>query len=317
MPLPPLPSARAYDVVVFGENSLDFVARTTVDAPVAGKQTLERFETLPGGQGATAAIGCARLGASVRYVGVFGADRWGAEVRLALTENGVEVLAIERDDARQRIAVIVVDPTGERMVFEHRDRRLSLDDPRLVVDAARDGRIVLVDATDIQASIAVARGARAAGARVVVDVDRVDPSTAELLAEIDVIIAPEDFVRAFTGATELETGLRAIADRFRPTAVVATSGPAGSLALAGGRAIRTPAFDVGVVDTTGAGDAFRAGFCSAWARLEPSVEIDTVLLYANATAALNCEAAGAQGGLASMTIVEALVTRARGARSNE
>jgi sugar/nucleoside kinase (ribokinase family) len=315
--LPLLASSRAYDVVVFGENSLDFVARTMGDGPVAGKQALERFETLPGGQGATAAIGCARLGSRVRYIGAFGAGDWGVEVRHALTLNGVDVLALEREGARQRIAVIVVDPTGERLVFEHRDPKLALDDPGLAVAAACEARIVLVDATDIRASIAIARGARAAGARVVVDVDRIDTLTAELLAEIDVIIVPEDFVRTFTGADRLEAGLLAIANRFKPAAVVATQGPAGSLALTAGRTIRTPAFEVPVVDTTGAGDAFRAGFCSAWSSLGPSAEIDQVLAYANAAAALNCQARGAQAGLPTMGTIEALVTSGRSARSNQ
>ncbi len=313
MSLPPLPSGRAHDVVVFGENSVDFVARTRGDGPVAGKQALDRFDMLPGGQGATAAIGCARLGARVRYVGAFGADGWGREARRALTDNGVEVLAIERKGARQRVAVIVVDPAGDRVVFEHRDDTLSLDDPRLAVEAACESRIVLLDATDIRASIAIARAARTAGARVVVDVDRIGPLTAELLAAIDVIIVPEDFVRAFAGVERLETGLLAIADRFKPAAVVATRGSAGSLALAGGVTIDTPSFDVEVVDTTGAGDAFHAGFCSAWVHLEPEAEIEQVLTYANAVAALNCQAVGAQDGLPTMAAVEGLVTRSRAA----
>jgi sugar/nucleoside kinase (ribokinase family) len=75
--------------------------------------------------------------------------------------------------------------------------------------------------------------------------------------------------------------------------------------------VRTPAFPVPVVDTTGAGDAFRAGLAAAWVRGGEAATLARALAVANATAALNCRAEGAQQGLPSWEEVSALV----GARS--
>ena len=70
-----------------------------------------------------------------------------------------------------------------------------------------------------------------------------------------------------------------------------TLGEEGSLAWCNGREIRTPAFQIDCVDSTGAGDAFRGGFAAACLR-EPNGDVEDVLAYANATAALNCRVLG-------------------------
>jgi sugar/nucleoside kinase (ribokinase family) len=316
MPLPLLLPSAEIDVLVFGENSLDIVGRTSGDTAVAGKQTLAALETLPGGQGATAAVGCARLGVKVRYLGVWGDDAWGRTGRDALAAEHVDVVAIERPGARSRTAIIVVAPDGNRTVYEHRDPRLTLADPTPVVDALAGTRIVLVDATDIRASLALARAARAAGVRVVVDVDRPGPSVEELLAATDVIIVPEDFVPAFTGENGLGAGVRALAGRFRPAAVVVTRGELGTFTVMDDHEIHTPGYATSVTDTTGAGDAFRAAFCSAWARALQPAELPSILEFANAAAALSCRGLGAWSGLPSRAEVQALVT-AQGPRRSK
>jgi sugar/nucleoside kinase (ribokinase family) len=317
--LPSLPArsdARPWDVAVFGENSLDFVARLGDTPSFAGKQVLAGFDTFPGGQGATAAVGCARLGARVGYIGVFGADAWAETARVTLAREGVDLVAIERPDARSRVAVILVDPSGERSVYEHRDPGLTLDDPSRVVDAALRGRVVLVDGADIAASIAVARAARQSGAGTVVDLDRSGPQAVTLLREIDVIILPEALACALGQSSDLPRALEDIARQFAPMAVVATLGDRGSLAMVSGRIVSTAGFAVEVTDTTGAGDAFRAGFCAAWAAAGPETEVEALLEFANATAALNCRSVGAQTGLPTCAAVEDLVTKRAGQRSN-
>jgi sugar/nucleoside kinase (ribokinase family) len=60
------------------------------------------------------------------------------------------------------------------------------------------------------------------------------------------------------------------------------------------------------VDTTGAGDVFRAGFASACLRW-PDGDLERTLSYANAAAALSCRAVGAQGALPSSQEIERLL----------
>ena len=303
----------ACDIVLFGENSLDFVARTAGrSSTTAGKRVLSGFDVYAGGQAATAAVGCARQGWRARYAGLFGSDGWALRVEEALLRESVDVLPIRIADVSNRLAVVMVDETGDRTVYEYRDARLRCADPQRVCQAVVQARLALVDATDLPAATEIAGAARQAGVVTIVDVDRVEPGTSELLALIDLLVAPEEFVTAYTGCAGLGAGLRALAEECRSTAVIATRGAGGSLAWVDGREIVTPGFRVPVADTTGAGDAFRAGLCSAWlgqasTAHERARNWAGLLRWANATAALNCRARGAQTGLPSRAEVAALV----------
>ncbi len=89
----PAARSRAFDVVTLGLNSLDLVT-VVAEFPVSNtKQRLQRFARLPGGQMATAAAVCARLGWQARYIGSFGDDDFGRIGRESLTGEGVDVSA--------------------------------------------------------------------------------------------------------------------------------------------------------------------------------------------------------------------------------
>lgn len=305
------------DVVALGENSLDFVG--TVGATVgdhAGKRTLDQFHLQPGGQMATAAVACARLGVRTRYIGAFGGDEWGRRARAPLVEAGVEVVSIARGGVPGRIAVILVDASGGRRIYEHRDPALVIEPGDIAVDAIAPARVLLVDATCPAAARHAVRLARRSGAITIVDADRPSPDVDRLLREIDVVVLPESFVMAATGAPDLDRGLTAMSARCpNASVVIATRGESGSVALCRGTLIATPAFDVDVRDTTGAGDAFRAGLAAALVSSDNRTTVEDVLRFASAVAALNCRALGAQTGLPSLAEVHALLARAGAGQS--
>ena len=82
-----------------------------------------------------------------------------------------------------------------------------------------------------------------------------------------------------------------------------------------GKEVRTPAFDVHVEDTTGAGDAFRSGFIAGWLRAGADPNVHDVLRYAHGVAALNCRGLGARDALPRPDEVDELITAGLGARS--
>jgi sugar/nucleoside kinase (ribokinase family) len=125
----------------------------------------------------------------------------------------------------------------------------------------------------------------------------------ELLRLVPVIIVPESFLPEFAGVATPGDALQRMDAEFQPAVVVVTLGPEGSLARFEGREIRTEALVVEAVDTTGAGDAFRGGFVSAWLRSGAGAGIEVLLQQANAVAALNCRTVGAQAGLPTPTIL--------------
>ena len=300
--------SRPFDVVGFGLNSIDLLT-VVAEYPASNtKQRLQRFARLPGGQIATAMAVCARLGWKARYIGSFGDDEFGALSRESLTSVGVNIDAARTvAGASNQFAVVLVDArSGERTVLWDRHPALAADPNDVSKDAVTSGRILLVDCHETAAAAQAARYAREAGIPTVVDVEKVRPGVADLLQNIDVIIAAQEFPTAFTASEHLGRALEMIGREFGAPLVCVTLGAEGSLAWCNGREIRTPAFPIDCVDSTGAGDAFRGAFASACLR-EPEGYVEDALNYANAVAALNCRALGARGGMPTGDEVDQLL----------
>ena len=300
---------QPFDVVGFGLNSIDLLAVVAEYPACDSKAPLQRFARLPGGEMATAMAACAKLGWTARYIGSFGDDEFGQISRDSLTSAGVSIEGSRTvRGATNQFAVIIVEAaSGRRTICWDRDPALMMDPSTVPCDAIVSGRLLVVDAVQTAAATRAARAAREAGIPTIIDIDKVRPGTSDLLRSIDAIIAAESFLPQFTGYEELGRALEAIAREFDAPLVCATLGSEGSLARVNGREIRTPAFAVDCVDTTGAGDAFRGGFAAGCLE-NPDGEVEDVLEYANAVAALNCRALGARGGLPTRAEVVALLS---------
>lgn len=298
-----LPPARPLDALCVGLNSIDLLAEVHGYPAANSKVRLEAFSQRPGGQSATAAVALARLGLRTAYIGRVGDDAYGRDGLDSLRAEGVETGGVVIvPGATSQFAVILVDrATGTRTVLWHRHPGLSMtpgDVPAAAVGAAR---VLHVDCHETAAVTAAAEAARAAGTRTVIDVEKVRPGIDRLLCAIDVVIAAEAFPGEYTGATSLGDALaRLQADTGAPVVCV-TLGEQGSLARVGGREIRTPAFQVPVVDTTGAGDVFRAGFIAAWLHGGDATEVEEALRWANAVAAMKCRGPGARTATPTLT----------------
>ena len=301
-----------FDVVGLGLNSIDLVAVVPGHPPPNSKQRLERFEPMPGGQIATALSVCARLGWTGSYIGRFGDDDLGKLSRASLTDVGVDISrSATVEGATNQFAVVLVDSgTGDRTVLWHRHPGLTIDPAAVERDAVTAGRVLIVDCHETRAAAEAAHFARDAGVVTIVDVEKVRPHIGELLMHIDAIIAAQEFPTDYTGYRSTGRALEALADEFRAPLVCVTLGGEGSLARCGGREIRTPAFPITCVDSTGAGDAFRGGFAAGCLRA-PDGELEDALTYANAVAALNCRRLGARGGLPTAGEVEQLLYASR------
>jgi sulfofructose kinase len=302
----PAQATRAFDIVGLGQNSVDYVASTSSFPVPNSKARLERFAVLPGGQVATAMVACARLGWRTRYVGAFGDDEAGRIARDSLSHEGVDVSAAKTiRHAMNRTAVILVDAgSGDRTVLWHADPALRIGDVPAAVAAS--GRLLLVDGEDLAASTACAAAARRAGVPTLVDVDAVQPGLDSLLHEIDALLVAENIPAALTGHAEPGRALEALSREYPAAVVCVTLGAQGSLARCAGREIRTPAFQIECVDTTGSGDVFRAGFASACLRW-PEGALEEILKYANAAAALSCRGHGARGALPTTQDIDGLL----------
>ena len=291
-------ASNPFDVAGLGENSLDLMVVVAEYPATNTKQRLQRFARQPGGQIATALAACSRLGWKARYVGRFGDDEHGRQARESLAVEHVDTsAAVTVAGTTNRFAIILVDArTGDRTVLWDCHPALAMQPEDVPDDAVTSGRMLLLDSVDTAAATRAAKLARHAGIPTVLDVEKMRPGILDLLQNIDAIIAAEQFPPALTGYEDLGRALEVLQQESGAPFVCATLGAEGSLARCGGREIRTRAFPIDCVDTTGAGDVFRGAFAAACLRA-PDGDIEDVMMYANAAAALNCRALGARGAL--------------------
>jgi sulfofructose kinase len=305
-------ATRSFDVVGFGLNSVDLVA-VVAEYPASNtKQRLQRFARLPGGQIATAVAACARLGWRSRYIGSFGGDQLGTLSRESLEREGVDTTASRTvSSATNEFAVIIVDGrSGDRTVLWDRHPDLTMTPADVPEAAVTSGRMLIVDSHETAAAAHAAKHARASGVPTIIDVEKVRPGIGDLLQHIDVIVAAQAFPTELTGYDTPGRALEAIAYEFGTPVVCVTLGADGSLARCNGREVRTPAFSVDCVDSTGAGDVFRGAFAAGCLKM-PEGDVEDVLDYANAAAALNCRALGARGGMPQSAEVDRLLEARR------
>ena len=277
-----------------GQISLDRVWLADAGAPA--RDAPADLPTFCGGQVATALLALARLGLHTAWAGALGDDAAADTVLAPLLAAGVDCSDARRirGGATRSALVRVERSSGEREVRPQRDPRVWLAPAELALRRIAGARALLVDSEDIAASQAAANAAQAAGVPVVVDADGPREGLDVLLASSDFPIVSRPLAD-FLGGGSARKGLLVLAARARCAAVV-TLGDEGAIAARHGRddVISSPAFTVAARDTTGAGDAFHAGFILA---LIAGADLETTLCTANAVAALNCEALGAQGGL--------------------
>ncbi|HUE87702.1 MAG TPA: PfkB family carbohydrate kinase [Vicinamibacterales bacterium] len=301
------PTDAWWDVVGIGANSVDFVYLLPGYPQPFGafaKMKIERQEILCGGQTATAMSACAGFGLRAKYVGVTGTDENGRRVRRELERRGIDLADLIIRDAQNQFAVILVDETnGDRIVLWDRDEKLMMRERDIPAEAIAHARVVHVDDVDQPAAIFAARLAREHGVLVTSDIDRLTDRTADLIAAVSIPIFAEQVPTRLTGLNDQEGALRALGQPYHRMLCV-TLGERGAIALDDDGLHVAPAFQVEAVDTTGAGDVFRAAFIYALLR---EWSTDDILRYANAAAAVSCTRLGALRGIPSREEVEALV----------
>jgi sulfofructose kinase len=293
------------DLVGVGLNATDTLIRVAHYPARASKVDFLSTTVLPGGQVATAVVACRQWGLRTRYVGKLGDDPAAAIHRAEFARLGVEAHLVTASGCSSPQSFILVDDSGERTVLCKRDPRLSLRPEELQRDWIVNSRALHVDGHDTAAATQAATWARAAGIPVIADLDELYPRVESLLRNVDYLIASRDIPGRLVGDNDLKKSLPAVHTRFRCRLTAATLGHEGVLAWDGEQFHYAPAFLVEVVDTTGAGDIFHAGFIFG---LLQGWSLQKQLEFACAAAALNCTAAGARGNIQAVEQIERFAT---------
>ena len=292
------------DVVGVGLNATDTILQLSEFPECGSKVEYDSELVMPGGQVATTVVACQTWGLSTRYVGKLGDDDAARLHAREFTRMGVEGQLIHVPGATSARSLILVDRRGERTVLCRRDERVTLRPEELKREWIVNARALHVDGHDTAAATLAAGWARAAGVPVVADLDDIYPGVDALIEKVDYLVVSRDFPGRLTGESNLKTALREIQARYGCVLTAATLGPDGVLAWDGDRFHYAPAYRVPVVDTTGAGDIFHAGFIYG---LSQGWALERQLDFSCGAAALNCMHEGARGGIRSVEAIETLM----------
>jgi sulfofructose kinase len=293
-----IPSQREFAAVGFGLNAVDHLIVVPEYPAFDTKVRFTEYEKSAGGQTATALVALQRLGLKTAYAGRFGSDEAGEFGRESLASGGVNLDYAETiEGAHNQIAFIIIDArTGERTIVWDRDERLAYRADEAPIEIASRGRVLHLDAHDPPACAAMAQAARDGGTIVTADIDNIYERLPELLPLIDVLITSSEFPHRLTGISDLRASLIETHARYGCPIVGATLGARGAIIYCDGQFIDSPACEVpgGCRDTTGAGDAFHAGFIYGMLREE---DLESCMKLGNAVAALKCRSLGGRAAL--------------------
>ena len=296
-----VPEKKDFDAVGFGLNAVDHLIVVPEYPAFDSKVRFTEYEKSAGGETASAMVALKRLGLSTAYAGRFGSDEDGRFGLRAIEYEGVNLDFAEMiEGADNQVAFIIIDSrSGERTIIWDRDERLSYRPDEVPVDFARRGRILHIDGQDPPARAVMAGAAHDAGAIVTADIDSIYQGLPDLLPLIDVLITSAEFPHRITGISDERASLVEMKARYGCAVVGATLGARGALIHCDGQFIESPAFEVpeGCRDTTGAGDAFHAGFIYGMLNDE---DLETSMKLGNAVAALKCRSLGGRAALPTM-----------------
>lgn len=315
-------------MTVLGELNPDIILSRVQGEPAPGRErVVEDVLITIGSSSAICATILARLGARVRFVGRVGADWFGRYAIDMLQREGVTVSVAVEPAVRTGLTVAITG-TGERMLLTFPGAMATTRAGDLPLSEVSGTRHLHFGSFYLQRAMqqdlpGVLRWAVEAGMTTSLDPGH-DPAEAwtgleAVLPWVDVLILNQQ--EAVGAARALEpanraTGerppagahdaARALASRVRRMVVVKCGGDGAFLLTKDGDEIASAPFPVEVVDSTGAGDAFDAGFLAQWLR---GARLGASLEFANACGAIATTYLGGTPGFPGMRDVLAFMAR--------
>jgi len=299
-----------YDLICLGGAALDIVLHAP-RLPKSDEKLVVRYGgRFGGGLVANAACAAARLGLRTAWSGVLGSD----ENAEHLIEE-FETFGVHTEMARTVLGrstdftVIVVEPDGKRtiLIAPVHSQLPPLDrELRTALASARFAYALPVEAhwfSPFAAAVHAGRG------QVAVDLEASAPARgAELkqaLSQSDIVFCSRDGLEHATGEADTDAAAKTLLG-WGPQLVVVTLGSQGAEAFAAGQHWQASAETVRVLDTTGAGDCFHAGFLAALAR---SWSVPEALRFGVTAASCVVQQVGARSGLPTWNEVVELLKR--------
>jgi len=283
-----------FDAVTSGAVSMDMRLLVSKFAGKDEKIRVQRVQFIPGGSAANIAVGLARLGKSVGCLGKVGNDDFGKKLVSGLeAENVTSFISVVEE--RTGTAIVVLTPDGENAIYvlPGANELLSLED---VKPECMDTRIFIqtgVSGLSFETAKKNLRRAKKLGVVTCFSPSLYmlkRPDVKDMLANTDILIFNRKEASTISGTNNIKASFD-IVSKQGPRIIIVMLGSEGATGWFNGKIFNSPAFEVKAVDTVGAGDAFVAGFISAYL---DGADYVTMLKYGCAVAALKVMREGAR-----------------------
>ena len=285
-------------VVVVGSFNMDLVIKTE-RRPQKGETLIgEEFGMFIGGKGANQAIAASRLGADVTMIGRLGADLFGDTFFTEFDRENIDTSFVVRDaEVGTGVASPVIDAEGDNsiIIVPRANMRLDVEDVERAASKIADADVLLLQLeVPIESSKRAAEIARANGVEIILNPAPACVLPDSFLGLVDILVPNEvetEFLTKVTVADDEGARLAAkVLFEKGISTIVLTLGNRGALLLTSQQSQLVPAYNVKVVDTTAAGDAFCGALATA---LAGGDKIEDAVAFANATGALAVTVLGA------------------------
>ncbi|MCC7237616.1 MAG: carbohydrate kinase family protein [Bryobacterales bacterium] len=305
-------------VLAAGELNVDLVLSGCDSFPELGREVLAAGMSLTlGSSSAICAAALATLGVPVTFVGRAGCDLWGDLAVSRLHELGVDTAPVIRDANVPTGITVSISSALDRAMVTYLGSIAALTADDIEVERFARAGVTHLHVSSYYLQRGLRPGLRrlfaaAHGAGMTTSLDPgCDPEgkwdrygILDVLREVDIFFPNAGELRAIAGVEDETEALRRLSTARM---VAAKLGPQGAVVFSGGGITRQEALPVEPVDTTGAGDAFNAGFLASWLR---DHDTSQALLWGAACGALSTRGVGGTAALPSSGEVDAFLRRA-------
>ena len=294
---------KRWDIAIAGEVYVDHIFTDFDHVPLPGEEIFaEQYGREAGGGTVNTACALARLGHRVSLFGVFGKDEetW---LRSRLGSFGVDA-GNARSSELPNALTVSMSTRSDRSFLSYAGANEALAEyitlPEIFAALSESQHIHFAMPLELELAKLLLPALRSAGCTLSIDPGWrkdwfLNPDSLGVLRMVDLFFPNEGEAQLLTGATDTEQVLRACAAMGLEHTIVKL-GPRGAASLRGNRFYKMIPPDVQVIDTTGAGDAFDAGFIDAWLS---GADIEEQLRRACICGSLSTRARGALSALPS------------------
>jgi ribokinase len=298
-------------ILAIGSINMDLVLETD-RIPFRGESLFGRhYQYFPGGKGANQAIAAARLGATVSFAGKVGKDFNGIKLKEKIVAEGITVdFLIEEENSPTGLAVIILEENGQNriLVYPGANMDIFIEDIKKAFQKNYDAVMLQLE---IPCSVVIeaCNIAKRKNIPIVLDAGPAIKFPLEKIKGVEIITPNETEVLSLTGIDirnldDAKIAAKIIARKAEAKNVVIKMGKKGAFLYRDGQTKLFPSFNVKVVDTTAAGDAFTSAMTVSYLRYR---DIERAIHFGNIVGALSVTKLGAQASLPNLSEVQKFI----------